>query len=241
MFCSQCGHQLPQAVKFCSFCGRAIDAQDEANQISDAPTFDAADAEKEHVRHVQKSISIALSGPFKAEIEEEFKKLTRTKRFEETLCDLIFTDKYLYLLPATKDKSGWHAISAFAGPLYGLADYFVEKAISASQNNQKRPLELSETIDSDARQAIPHWGMNELSLSVFEQSEGFLLNKTNAVNLVVTGPCHFRSRTADCAAQFKFYGSILNPGSFGFGYTRPAEFDPIAKLFGLSPKDIQVR
>lgn len=236
MYCSECGQLLDDSSKFCSSCGNQVNAQNRGvvSSHSEGP--------EESIKHIQKSIPVALVGDNKEDIETAFKQITNIKRFEDVLCDLIFTNKYVYLVPATKDKSGWRALAALAGPMYGFADYFVEKGVNAIHDNARRPLNQAEIVDATARQTVPHWPFDETSLSVYEQSEGIpLISKTNAVNFVLKGPAYYMDRQADLVAHFKIYGSVLNAGSFGFGYVRPKDFDPLAKMFRLTEKDIYVK
>lgn len=239
MYCSECGQLLGDGSKFCSSCGSPLNAQNRS------ATYSHSDESEENIEYIQKSISVALVGDYKEDIETAFKKIIKIKRFEEILCDLVFTNKYVYLVPATKNKSdsGWRALALLGGPmLYGGVDYFIEKGVNAFHDKAKRPLDRTEIVDPTARQAVPHWLFDEVSLSVYEQSEGIpFISKTNAVNFVLKGPAHYMNRRANLTAHFKIYGSILNAGSFGLGYVRPKDFDPLAKIFHLTEKDVQIR
>lgn len=240
MYCSQCGKLLTESSKFCSNCGVVIG--DKSNKILESIANVSVALEQENIRHIQKSLTLTLAGKFKDNVEADFKRETKTKRFEETLCDWVFTNKHVYLLPATKDKSGWRALCVIAGPLYGLADIAIEKGINAIQDVAKRPISISEVIGANTKQSIPHWNIDEITFVIYEQSEGIpFINKTNSVNFVLNGPCHYRNDKSDFSVHLKIYGSVLNAGSFGWGYERPAAFEPLAKIFGLGEKDIQVR
>ncbi len=239
MYCSECGQPLSDGSKFCSRCGSSLSAQNRSVMRANL------EKSEESIKYIQKSISVALTGDFKEDIETAFKAAIKIKRFEDVLCDLIFTNKYVYLVPATKNKgeSGWRTLALLGGPLLvGVGDYLVEKGINAFHDKAKRPLDHREIVDPTARQAVPHWLFDEVSLSVYEQPEGIpFFSKTNAVNFVLKGPANYLNRIANLTAHFKIYGSILNPGSFGFGYERPKDFDPLAKIFHLKENDITIR
>ncbi len=195
--------------------------------------------DEEVIRYVAATKAVRFLGSPPNDVEQKFLDHVRAKKWSDVRCDAVFTDRAVFIVPATRDRRDLAALGYLlgAGTVVGL--YLGYRMKQSAERNAVRGTDMREVLRVGSRYGVPYWPIAESRLQVFEQRDWWdPLGAGWSTHLNIAGPCHYEGKSYDAAVEIRLDGRITKKYLLE---ARPPDYDPIAALFGYRETDIRRR